>query len=50
MSINKLRSLLYSICRFLGDVNAVQRGPTAIARRLARKAVGRWMGRIITRI
>jgi hypothetical protein len=39
MSVNRTRSLLYSLARFLGDVNAIKRG--RVGRRLANKAVGR---------
>lgn len=48
--MNKLRSWLYWAARLLGDVNAIQRGPEAIARRLVRKAAGRQVGRLMRRI
>jgi hypothetical protein len=34
-----MRSFLYSLARFLGDVNAVRRG--RIGRRLANRVIGR---------
>ena len=44
------RSMLYGLARFLGDVNAVSRGPGAMARRAVRKAAGRGFGSIIGRL
>lgn len=35
------RSLLYRAARFLGDVQAASKGPTALAKRIARKAAYR---------
>ena len=48
MSINKVRSLLYLIAKLLGDVNAVLKGNIMqrVARRLAGKVTGRWLGRL----
>jgi hypothetical protein len=43
MSVNRTRSLLYSLARFLGDYQAVKNG--RIAKRLARRAAGRVTGR-----
>jgi len=48
MSINGIRSLLYKISRFLGDVNAIQKGK--IAERIARRATGRLTGNWLNRI
>jgi hypothetical protein len=45
--MNGLRSFLYALARLLGDVQAVRRGPRAIGKRLARKALGRAAGRAI---
>lgn len=47
MSINKFRSILYGLAKFLGDVNAVKRGKVGkrIARRVAGKATGRGLGK-----
>jgi hypothetical protein len=45
-----LRSWLYALARFMGDVNAIRRGPSRIVRRLGRKAVGRMAGRTINQI
>lgn len=45
--MNSLRTLLYALARLLGDVQAVRKGPRAIGKRLARKALGRAAGRAI---
>ena len=39
--MNALRSLLYALARLLGDVNAISRGPDAVARRIVRKSLYR---------
>ena len=39
-----MRSLLYALAKLLGDVNAVKK--KRIGRRLWRRAVGRWLGRL----
>ncbi len=41
--MNSIRSLLYSLAKLLGDINAVQKGKVGrrIGRRLAGKAAGR---------
>lgn len=44
-----LRGRLYDGARFLGDVNAVSRGPGAIARRLVRKVALRKGGGAVNR-
>lgn len=36
-----LRAFLYALARYLGDVNAISRGPTATAKRIGRKAAWR---------
>jgi len=36
-----LRALLYRLASLLGDLNAVKKGPQAIAKRIVRKAVYR---------
>jgi len=46
----KLRSLLYVLARLLGDVNAVSRGPGAIAKRIARKGAYRGAAKGIGRL
>lgn len=45
---NTMRTLLYTLARLLGDVNAVKRGTVGkrIGRRLAGKATGRGLGRL----
>jgi len=39
VSVNRTRSALYSLARFLGDYQAVKRGP--VGKRLYNKAIGR---------
>ena len=41
MNINKISKALYTAARVSRDVNAVTRGPGAIARRVVRKGAGR---------
>ncbi len=47
--MNSLRSFLYFLARLIGDANAISRGPSAIVKRVIRKALGRGMGSIINR-
>lgn len=44
--MNPLRTFLYWLARFLGDVQALRRGPGAFAKRQARKVAGRAFGRM----
>ena len=46
--INKFRNLLYRLSRALGDLNAVKKGK--IGHRLGRRAIGRFIGRIINKL
>lgn len=48
MTLNFVRSLLYTTAKLLGDINAVRRRRVKkrIARRLAGKITGRILGRI----
>lgn len=48
MTINKIRNLLYTISRILGDVNAVQKGK--IGERIARRTAGRLTGGFLNKI
>jgi len=48
--VSSIRSWLYGLARFLGDVQALSKGPEAVAKRAARKAAGRAMGRILDRL
>jgi hypothetical protein len=43
MSVNRTRSALYTLARFLGDYQAVENG--RIGKRIARRAAGRVTGR-----
>jgi hypothetical protein len=47
MSIGKLRSWLYFAARFLGDVQAIRRGPEAVGKRLLRRQAGRITARML---
>jgi len=46
--MNKIRDILYTLARLLGDVNAVRKNKvgTRIARRIAGKITGRFLGRL----
>ena len=48
MAFTKSRSFLYTLAKFLGDINAVMRGKAGkrIARRIAGKATGRGIGKL----
>lgn len=48
MSLNKSRSFLYTLAKFLGDLNAIRRGKIGkrIARRMAGKATGKGLGKL----
>lgn len=48
MSINKTRGFLYSLARFLGDVNAVKKGK--VGKRILRRAAGKATGRGLWRL
>jgi hypothetical protein len=55
MTINKFRSILYALAKFLGDVQAGQqahkrRSLRPIEQRLKRRLAGKITGRIIGRI
>jgi hypothetical protein len=43
-----MRSFLYALARFLGDVNAVKKGK--VGKRIARRVVGRGVGRVLWRL
>lgn len=44
MSLNKLRSFLYSFAKLLGDYNAVRKGK--VKRRVGRRIAGKITGRL----
>ncbi|MGQ4666542.1 hypothetical protein ACUIJN_11995 [Metabacillus halosaccharovorans] len=48
MSINKVRSVLYKVSKFLGNVNAVRNG--TIGKRVARRAVGKATGKLLGKL
>jgi len=45
MSINKIRTYLYAAAKYLGDVNAVQKGK--IVKRVVRRISGGWASKIL---
>jgi hypothetical protein len=49
-TMSLIRSMLYGIAKLLGDLSAVQRGPDAMAKRLARRAAGKVTGRMLGRL
>jgi hypothetical protein len=46
-SISSTRGLLYKMARLLGDVEAIERGPGAMGRRMERRLVGQGAGRLM---
>ena len=50
MSINSFRSFLYTLARLLGDVQAIERGPGAVVKRVERRIIGRSLGRLLRKI
>ncbi|MDH7604084.1 MAG: hypothetical protein QHH13_04215 [Melioribacter sp.] len=48
MNINLIRSILYKIAKFLGDINAIQKGK--IGERIARRAAGRTSGQLLKKL
>jgi hypothetical protein len=50
MSINTIRRVLYTLARFLGDVQAIRRGPKAILKRVVRKVVYRNVNKEIGKV
>jgi hypothetical protein len=45
--ISALRTVLYTLAKYLGDVQAVRRGPEAMGKRLMRRAAGKSTGRML---
>jgi hypothetical protein len=48
MSISRVRGFLYRLARFLGDVNAVEKGK--VPQRVERRIVGRMTARILGKL
>jgi hypothetical protein len=48
-ALSLIRSMLYALARVLGDIQAVRRGPDAVAKRLARHSAGKVTGRMLGR-
>ena len=48
MSISRVRGFLYRLARFLGDVNAVEKGK--VPQRVERRVVGNVFGRILGKL
>jgi hypothetical protein len=49
-TINKARGFFYQLTRLLGDVNAVSRGPEAMAKRYGRKMLYRTFSKGINKL
>jgi len=45
-----MKSLIYKLLRTSNDLNAVQKGPEAIGRRIVRKGIGRLAGKLMRKI
>ena len=45
-----IRSWLYAVARFMGDVNAVKKGPKATGKRVARRLVWKATGRLLGKL
>ena len=50
ITINKTRGFLYQLSRLLGDVNAISRGPEAMARRYGRKMFHKTFGKGVNKL
>lgn len=48
ININKVRSVLYTSAKILGDVNAAKKGK--LGKRLARRAAGKIAGRFLGKL
>ena len=48
MSLNHIRTILYTLAKLLGDVNAVEKGK--ISRRIGRRLVGKLAGRLFGKL
>lgn len=46
--ISQIRSVLYGLAKFLGDVNSVKKG--TVGKRVARKAAGKATGRLLGKL
>lgn len=50
MKLWKVRRDLYRGARVLGDVEAIEKGPTAVAKRVERRWLWRLVGRLLQRV
>ena len=48
--INTIRSAMYKSAKFLGDVNAVTRGPNKIVKRIGRRLLGKQTQKVMNKI
>ncbi|MFC4182083.1 hypothetical protein [Saccharococcus thermophilus] len=48
MTINQFRKFLYSLAKFLGDVNAIQKGK--IGKRIGRRIAGKITGKLLQKL
>lgn len=46
ITVGKTRSVLYAAARILGDVQAVKKGPQAVAKRIVRKQAFKLFGKL----
>lgn len=49
-TLSRFRRDLYRGARVLGDVQAVERGPVGVAKRVERRFLGRLFGRLLRRL
>ena len=45
--LSSFRSMLYVLARLLGDIRAIEKGPTAILKRIGRRGAGKATGRAL---
>jgi hypothetical protein len=51
MSISKIRNVLYTIARLLGDLSAItSRGSGKVSKRIGRRTAGKATGRVFRRL
>jgi hypothetical protein len=50
MKLWRVRRSLYRGARILGDIEAIEHGPKAIVKRVERKWLWRWVGRVLGKL
>jgi len=48
--ISQTRGILYGLAKLLGDISAVNKGPVATGKRIARRATGKATGRALGKL